>query len=57
MLELLLIAILLVAATVVIHAVGTSYWMRQQVRYYADADGHFKQRRALPAVIWEYRTD
>ena len=52
MLKLLLIAILLVAATVVIHAVGTSYWMRHLTRYYADADGHFKPRRALPAVIW-----
>ena len=52
MLKLLLIAIILVAATVVIHAVGTSYWMRYLTRYYADADGHFKPRRALPAVIW-----
>ena len=52
MLKLLLIAVILVAATVVIHAVGTSYWMRHLTRYYADADGHFKPRRALPAVIW-----
>jgi len=52
MLKLLLIAILLVAATVVIHAVGTSYWMRHLTRYYADSDGHFKPRRALLAVIW-----
>ncbi len=52
MLELLLVAVILVAATVVIHAVGTSYWMRLLLHYYTDAKGYFKPRKALPATIW-----
>ncbi len=52
MLELLLVAVILVAATVVIHAVGTTYWMRLLLRYFADAEGYFKSRKALPAIIW-----
>lgn len=51
-LEPLLIAIFIVALTVVIHAVGTIYWIRYAVHRYADNDGHFKPHTALPAMIW-----
>ena len=51
MLELMLVAVLLVAATVVVHAVGTTFWMRR-LHFYTDSDGYFKERKALPAVIW-----
>jgi hypothetical protein len=52
MLELLLVAAILVAATVMIHAIGTGYWMRLLLRFYTDPDGYFKRHKALPAVIW-----
>ncbi len=52
MLELMLVAVVLVAATVAIHAVGTSYWIRHLIHHYAGPDGYFKARKALPAVMW-----
>lgn len=52
MLELLLAGTFLVAVTVVIHAIGTNYWMRLLQHYYTDADGYFKRHKALPGVIW-----
>ena len=52
MLELLLVAVILVAATVVVHAVGTHYWMRLLLHFYADAEGYFNPRRGLAAVTW-----
>lgn len=50
MLELALVAIILVAATVAIHAFGTTYWTRYLVHRYAGPDGRFKEHAALPAV-------
>lgn len=52
MLELALVAITLVAATVAIHAFGTTYWIRSLVHRYADHEGRFKEHAALPAVTW-----
>lgn len=52
MLELMLVAVLLVAITVVVHAIGTTYWMRLLLHYYVDTEGHFKPYKALPGVIW-----
>ncbi|MGB5064259.1 MAG: potassium channel family protein [Candidatus Competibacter sp.] len=52
MLMLLLIAVLLVALTVVLHATGTTYWIRYAVRRYADHNGDFKPHTMLPAVMW-----
>ena len=48
MLELALVAILLVAATVAIHAFGTTYWIRYLVHRYAGHDGTFKAHRRCP---------
>ena len=50
MLELALVAILLVAATVAIHAFGTVYWLRFLVHRYAGHDGNFTGHFALHAV-------
>lgn len=50
MLALTLTAVLLVVATVAIHAVGTTYWLRHLVHRYAGPDGHFKAHVVLPAV-------
>lgn len=50
MLELALVAITLVAATVALHAFATTYWMRYLVHRYAGHDGRFKEHAALPAV-------
>ncbi len=52
MLELVLVALFLVAATVAIHAFGTTYWMRYLVYRYASHDGNIKAVMALPAVAW-----
>ena len=52
MLELALTAVLLVAATVAIHAFGTTYWLRHLVSRYAGPDGHFRGNVVLPAVTW-----
>jgi len=52
MLELLLVGVVLVSATVVIHAMGTHHWMRLLLRHYTDADGYFKPHKALTGVIW-----
>ncbi len=52
MLMLLLIAVSLVAMTVVLHAMGTTYWIRYAVRRYADRNGDFKPHTTLPAVMW-----
>ena len=50
MLELALVAIILVAATVAIHAFGTTYWIRYLMYRFAAPDGNFKAHKALPAV-------
>ena len=52
MLETLLVAFLLVALTVVTHAVGTTYWIRYALQRYADHSGDFKPHTTLPAVMW-----
>ncbi len=52
MLELALVAITLVAATVAIHAFGATYWVRYVVHRYAGYDGRFEEHAALPAVTW-----
>ncbi len=52
MLELMLVAVVLVAATVAIHAFGTTYWIRYLSYRYVGPDGYFKARKALPAVTW-----
>ena len=52
MLGLLLTTVILVAITVAIHAVGTTYWMQYLGRRYFGSDGQVKAREALPAVTW-----
>lgn len=52
MLGLFLTAVLLVAATVAIHAFGTTYWIRYLAHRYAGPDGNFKAHAALPALTW-----
>ena len=52
MLGLVLTAVLLVAATVAIHAFGTTAWLRHLMHRYADPNGNFKARAALPAVTF-----
>ncbi|MEZ5583421.1 MAG: potassium channel family protein [Candidatus Competibacteraceae bacterium] len=52
MLKLTLIALFIVALTVIVHAVGTSYWIRFVLHHYADHDGYFKPHKTLPALIW-----
>ena len=52
MLELALVAITLVAATVAIHAFGTTHWMRFLRYRFATPDGNLKPHKALPAVTW-----
>jgi voltage-gated potassium channel len=52
MLALILTAVLLVAATVAIHAFGTTYWIRYLAYRYAGPDGNFKANAALPAIAW-----
>ncbi len=52
MLEILLTTVFLVAATVAIHAYGTTRWIRFMVRRYAGPDGDFKAHTTLPAVTW-----
>lgn len=52
MLEPLLIGILLVAATVAIHAFGTTHWTRYLRYHFATPHGHLKPHKALPAVTW-----
>ena len=47
MLELMLIAVSLIVLTVVIHAFGTTYWVRY-LRRYTDAEGYFKAHTTLP---------
>jgi hypothetical protein len=44
MLGLMLTAVFLVAATVAIHAFGTTYWIRYLVHRFAAPDGYFKVR-------------
>ncbi len=52
MLGLVLTAVLLVAATVAIHAFGTTSWLRYLMHRYAGPDGNFKAHAALPAVTF-----
>jgi voltage-gated potassium channel len=44
--------VVLLAATVMIHAVGTTSWVRFLIRKYAHQTGVFREREALRAVIW-----
>jgi hypothetical protein len=52
MLEPLLISIVIVAITVVIHALGTHHWRRFMARRFLGPDGNFKRGKDLPAVMW-----
>ena len=52
MLALLLVSVLLVALTVVIHAVGTTQWMHFIGRRFMGPDGRFKPKESLPVVMW-----
>jgi len=47
-----LISIVLVAITVVIHALGTHHWMRFMARRFVGPDGNFKPGKDLSAIIW-----
>jgi hypothetical protein len=49
-LALLLTIVLIVAATVAIHAFGTVYWIRYLGRHYTGTDGEFWTHKALPAL-------
>lgn len=50
--EILLISVVMVAATVMIHAFGTTHWVRYAIKHFAGPDGHFKPHKSLPAVTW-----
>ena len=50
MLEETLIGIVVVAITVVIHAVGTTRWIRYVTHRFAGHDGQWKQRDLLPVL-------
>ena len=52
MLGMLVTTVVLVAATVAVHAFGTVYWIRHLARRYADPTGDFSARAALPALMW-----
>jgi hypothetical protein len=52
MLEPLLVSVVLVAITVVIHAIGTTRWMNFMARRFVGPDGKFKPRKSLTAVMW-----
>ena len=52
MLRLLLVSVLLVAATVAIHGICAHYWIRFLMRRFTGPDGNFKAHKALPAVTW-----
>jgi len=52
MLGLVATAVLLVAASVVIHGLGTSYWIRYLMHRYAGPDGNFKPHAAAPALTF-----
>ena len=51
MLELILIAVVLVAVTVVIHGVGSTYWIRFLIHRYETQDGYWKERAVFPVLI------
>jgi voltage-gated potassium channel len=51
MFEALLVSVVLVAITVVIHAYGTHHWMRYMGYRFIGADGDFKPRKVLQAII------
>jgi len=48
---LILTGLSLLAATVVIHAIGTTYWVRYLLRRYAAVDGQFRQRTRIGVLI------
>ena len=52
MLAPLFVSVLLVAMTVVIHAVGTTQWMHFMRRRFIGRDGRFTSKQSLPAVMW-----
>jgi voltage-gated potassium channel len=52
MLVLMLVIVLLVAATVAIHAFGTVFWIRYLSRHYIGADGGVRAHKTLPMVTW-----
>jgi hypothetical protein len=52
MLQPLLVSVVLVAITVVIHALGTHHWMRFIKYRYVGSDSNFKPHKVLPAIIW-----
>jgi voltage-gated potassium channel len=50
MLGLLLTSVIVVAATTVLHAFGTIYWIRYMMRHYSASGGHFSAHNAMPAL-------
>jgi len=50
MLKLSLIGAILIAITVSIHAVGTTYLVKYLTRTFLDQEGHWGSRRVLPAL-------
>lgn len=50
MLGVLLTTVIVVTATVAVHAFGTVYWVRHLVRRYVDPSCDFRARAALPAL-------
>lgn len=51
-LKLLLIATVLVSATVAIHGFGINYWLRFVVHRYVGRSGNFKPHGTLLALMW-----
>lgn len=51
MFELIFIGTLLVAVTVVIHALGTHHWVRFLLQRYMGADGHWRDEANLRVLI------
>lgn len=50
MLEVTLIGIVVVAITVVIHAIGTTHWIRYVTHRFAGHDGQWKKRALMPVL-------
>jgi hypothetical protein len=46
-----LAAVVLVAVTVVIHGIGSTYWIRFLMRNYQTHDGYWKERAVFPALM------
>ena len=51
MLTLVITAFALIAITIVIHGVGTTYWIRYLLARHTVAGGHFKPAKSMPVII------